>query len=318
MALPQLLFLFGPTASGKTALAVELAKAIDAEVVSVDSALVYKHMTIGTAKPSIAERQSIPHHIIDVCEPDEAYSAARFCEDACKVIDNIMSRGKPVVLAGGTMMYFHALEHGLAPLPNADPALREQLVSEAQSRGWAALHERLASVDPVSAERIHPNDPQRLQRALEVYMISGKPLSELQQQTTSPLSLKPLKFALVPEDRTWLHERIAKRLELMFDEGLIDEVRALRKMSGVHADLPSMRSVGYRQVWQLLDGVYNEEQCREKVLVATRQLAKRQLTWIRSASNYTTIPADSLDTQAQLRRILQACQQDESKGNING
>jgi tRNA dimethylallyltransferase len=316
--LPQLFFLFGPTASGKTSLAVELAKTIDAEVVSVDSALVYKHMNIGTAKPNSDEQQSIPHHLIDVCEPSEPYSVARFSHDACEVIDDIVSRGKRVVLAGGTMMYFHALEHGLAPLPNADANLRLQLEQEAKELGWAALHERLSSVDPVSAERIHPNDPQRLQRALEVYMISGEPLSELQKQTSSPLSLQPIKFALLPEDRAWLHKRIAIRLQMMFDDGLVDELRDLRQMPGLHDDLPSMRSVGYRQVWQMLDGVYNEEQCKEKVLVATRQLAKRQLTWIRSASNYTTIPADTLDTQAQLQRVLQVCQKDERKGDSNG
>ena len=304
MAAPQLLFLFGPTASGKTSLSVELAKAIDAEVVSVDSALVYRHMDIGTAKPSVAEKQSVPHHLIDICEPDDPYSVARFSRDACAVINDIMQRGKSAVLAGGTMMYFHALENGLAPLPNADPAIRVQLTQEAQLLGWQALHDRLAIIDPISAQRIHPNDAQRLQRALEVFMLSGKPLSELQQQTQSPLSMQPLKFALVPDDRAWLHQRIAARLELMFADGLIDEVKQLRKNVSLHAELPSMRSVGYRQVWQLLDGVYNEAQCVEKVLVATRQLAKRQLTWIRSANNYTTVLADKLDTQAQLQCFL--------------
>ena len=301
---PQLVFLFGPTASGKTSLAVELAKAIDGEVVSVDSALVYRKMDIGTAKPTLEEKQSITHHLIDICEPDDPYSVARFSRDACVAIDDITQRGKSAVLAGGTMMYFHALEHGLAPLPNADPAIRAQLAHEAEAQGWQALHDRLATVDPISAARIHPNDPQRLQRALEVFMLSGKPLSDLQQQTQSPLTMQPIKFALVPQDRAWLHQRIAKRLEIMFDQGLVEEVIQLRKNANLHEELPSMRSVGYRQVWQMLDGVYNEAQCMEKVLVATRQLAKRQLTWIRSANNYTTVVADTLDTHAQLQRLL--------------
>ena len=304
MPTPRLIFLFGPTASGKTSLAVELAKSIDAEVVSVDSALVYRHMDIGTAKPSDVEKQSIPHHLIDICEPGDPYSVARFSRDACAAIEDITQRGKSAVLAGGTMMYFHALSHGLAPLPHADPAIREQLTQEAVRLGWQALHDRLASVDPVSAQRIHPNDPQRLQRALEVFMLSGKPLSELQQQTKSPLVKQPIKFALVPEDRAWLHQRIEKRLEIMFADGLIDEVMKLRQNKILHSELPSIRSVGYRQVWQMLDGVYNEGECREKVLVATRQLAKRQLTWIRSAINYTTVVADKLDTQSQLQWLL--------------
>ncbi|MEE9334654.1 MAG: tRNA (adenosine(37)-N6)-dimethylallyltransferase MiaA [Granulosicoccaceae bacterium] len=296
--------MFGPTASGKTSLAVELAKAIDAEVLSVDSALVYRHMDIGTAKPTITEKQSIPHHLIDICEPDDPYSVARFSRDACTAIEDISQRGRSVVLAGGTMMYFHALTNGLAPLPNADIAIREQLTQEAAVLGWQALHDRLAYVDPVSAQRIHPNDPQRLQRALEVFMLSGKPLSELQKQTQSPLPMQPIKFALVPEDRAWLHRRIEKRLETMFADGLIDEVKQLKHNNILHAELPSMRCVGYRQVWQMLEGVYNEASCVDKVLVATRQLAKRQLTWIRSADNYTTVTADKLDTQAQLQRIL--------------
>jgi len=302
---PQLIFLFGPTASGKTSLAVELAKAIDAEVVSVDSALVYRRMNIGTAKPTESEKQSIAHHLIDICEPDDPYSVARFSCDACEAIDDITARGKSAVLAGGTMMYFHALTHGLAPLPNADATIREQLSNEAKQVGWQALHDRLAEADPESAQRIHPNDPQRLQRALEVFMLSGKPLSQLQKQTRSPLTIQPYKFALVPEDRAWLHQRIEQRLETMFADGLIDEVKRLKQNNNLHSELPSIRSVGYRQVWQMLEGVYNEAECSEKVLVATRQLAKRQLTWIRSAENYTTIAADKLDTHAQLQLILE-------------
>jgi len=304
LAKPQLYFLFGPTAAGKTSLSVEWAKAIDAEIVSVDSALVYKHLNIGTAKPTHAEKQSIAHHLIDICEPSEPYSVAGFIRDACDAIDDITDRGKSAILAGGTMMYFHALEHGLAPLPDANPELRAQLTNEAEQLGWQALHDRLATIDPASAQRIHPNDPQRLQRALEVYMLSGKPLSELQQQTSSPLTLQPTKFALIPEDRAWLHQRIEQRLAIMFDEGLVNEVAQLRLNPELNADLPSMRSVGYRQVWQMLDGVYNEAMCREKVLVATRQLAKRQLTWIRSARHYHSIAVDKLDFQAQLEQLL--------------
>ncbi len=309
MAASPPVFLFGPTASGKTTLAVELAKAIDAEIISVDSALVYREMNIGTAKPDAAEQQSIPHHLIDICDPSDAYSVARFCQDACSAIDEINQRGKRAVLAGGTMMYFHALEHGLAELPDANESIRQQLEQEAERNGWQLLHDRLASVDPESAARIHPNDPQRLQRALEVYMLSGTPLSVLQKQTRSPLAIAPVKYALVPEDRAWLHSRIARRLDIMFDDGFVDEVQRLRKLSGIHADLPSMRSVGYRQVWQMLDDVYNIDECKNKALAATRQLAKRQLTWIRSAKHYTTITVDKLDLQRQLQCILSSLSQ---------
>lgn len=302
--LQPVVFLLGPTACGKTSCSIKLAKILNAEIVSVDSALVYKGMNIGTAKPDMAERAGIAHHLIDVCTPDDAYSVARFCKDALAVINDVHSRGKQAVLAGGTMLYFNALEHGIAPLPDASPEVRKALSDEAGRVGWPTMHKRLELVDSIAAARIHPNDPQRLQRALEVHEITGVALSELQKNTKSMLSVPPIKFALVPDDRTWLHKRIGKRFGQMLNDGFLDEVSALRRTYDLHAELPSMRSVGYRQALAHLDGADNLELMTSKAEAATRQLAKRQITWIRSMDNLHAISCDKLDVQSQVDQIM--------------
>ena len=295
----SVVFLLGPTASGKTAASLQLAPHINAEIISVDSGLVYRGMDVGTAKPSNAERQIVPHHLIDICDPGIAYSAAQFCKDARQAIEDVRKRGALPLLSGGTMLYYHALENGLAPLPAADPNIRKSLAEQAKRVGWPALHAELMRVDPVAAARIHPNDAQRLQRALEVFRITGEPLSKLQQHSVSVLDTQPIKFALVPESRDWLHRRIAERFQAMLDAGFIEEVRRLREDTQLHAELPAMRSVGYRQAGEFLDGIIDRETFVLRALAATRQLAKRQLTWIRRMNNLTTIACDinSLDQQ---------------------
>ncbi len=298
------IFLLGPTACGKTSCAINVAHGLDAEIISVDSALVYKGMNIGTAKPDMLERAGIVHHLIDLCTPDDAYSVARFCNDALAVIDDVHSRGKQALLTGGTMLYFNALEHGIAPLPNASPEVRKALSAEAERIGWQAMHRRLELVDSAAAARIHPNDPQRLQRALEVYEITGVALSELQKNTKPMLSTPPIKFALLPDDRAWLHERIGKRFSQMLQNGFLDEVADLRRTYDLHAELPSMRSVGYRQALAHLDGADDVDSMTSKVEAATRQLAKRQITWIRGMSNLHSISCDTLDLQSQTELIL--------------
>ena len=301
---PPVIFLLGPTACGKTSCSIQLAKSLDAEIVSVDSALVYTGMNIGTAKPDMAERAGIVHHLIDMCTPDQTYSVARFCKDALAVIEQVQSRGKQVLLTGGTMLYFNALEHGIAPLPEASPAVRKALSAEAEHVGWKAMHKRLELVDSISAARIHPNDPQRLQRALEVYEITGVALSELQKNTKPMLSTPPVKFALLPDDRAWLHERIGRRFDQMLQDGFLDEVVSLRNSYDLHAELPSMRSVGYRQALAHLDGVYDLDSMTSKAEAATRQLAKRQITWIRGMNNLHSVSCDTLDLTNQAAQIL--------------
>ncbi|MDB4223920.1 tRNA (adenosine(37)-N6)-dimethylallyltransferase MiaA [Granulosicoccus sp.] len=300
------IFLMGATACGKTDLSLSIAEALNAEIISVDSALVYRGLDIGTAKPNDHERASIPHHLIDVCDPWEAYSAAKFSQDACQLINDIQARGKRPLLVGGTMLYFKALADGLAVLPDADTAMRQSMMKEAASRGWQALHDDLARVDPAAAQRIHPNDPQRIQRALEVYRLTGTPMSVLQQETRSPLKDAPIKFALAPHNRSWLHERIERRFKIMIDSGFLDEVRALQADPRLHADLPSMRSVGYRQALEFLqtadaaiDSKENELDWVAKAIAATRQLAKRQLTWIRGMDDVHIIACDSLSLDEQ-------------------
>jgi len=304
-----ILFLLGPTATGKTALSTRLAKALSAEIISVDSALVYRGLDIGTAKPGVEERDGVVHHLIDIRDPCESYSAAEFASDAWQLITEIQSRGRTPLLVGGTMLYFNALEQGIAKLPTANTDIRNEIMAEAEVRGWAALHEDLARIDPPSAKKIHPNDPQRLQRALEVYRITGKALSELHSETKPLLTEKPVKFALVPESRAWLHERIERRLMLMREAGFLDEVRTLMQDERNHAELPSMRSVGYRQAYAHLtacaeDGIATDEKWMQKAAAATRQLAKRQFTWIRSMDSLMKLACDSLDTTAQLNKIL--------------
>lgn len=271
----------GPTASGKTALAIEMAQKHNCEIISVDSALIYKQMDIGSAKPNAAELALAPHKLIDILDPKESYSAADFRRDALREIDAIIARGKTPLLVGGTMMYFKALLEGLSPLPSADEAIRQQIQTRADTEGWEALHQCLCDLDPVAGARIHPNDPQRLSRALEVYYISGKTMTELTQTKSAPLAYDVVQFAIAPLDRKVLHELIAKRFTIMLEQGFIDEVKTLMARGDLHLDLPSMRCVGYRQCWQYLDGEFDYSTMVEKATAATRQLAKRQLTWLR-------------------------------------
>lgn len=272
----------GPTASGKTELSVSMAQALGAEIISVDSALVYKGMDIGTAKPTIAERGGIPHHLIDILDPSETFSTGQFRNRALALMADISNRGKLPLLVGGTMLYFSALTQGLAQLPAADAEIRQRLDDELQQLGKEALHARLAQVDPAAAARIHVNDPQRIQRALEVYEISGRPLSsffEADQQAGQPYEF--VKLIVAPEQRSTLHDKIAVRFDAMLEQGFLDEVRALRQRGDLDESMPSIRCVGYRQAWSYLNGEYDFETMRDKAIIATRQLAKRQFTWLR-------------------------------------
>jgi tRNA dimethylallyltransferase len=279
--LPKAVFLMGPTASGKTGLAVELCERFPLEIISVDSALVYRGMDIGTAKPDAETLEKAPHRLIDIRDPSQSYSAAGFREDALREMKSITAAGKVPLLVGGTMLYFRALEHGLSELPAANPEIRKQLEMQAADIGWAAMHEKLTQKDPRAAARIHPNDPQRIQRALEVISISGRPMSELQEQAGSSLDYRIHKIIINPEPRSVLHERIEQRFDLMINGGFIDEIKLLHARSDLNADMPSMRAVGYRQAWDWLEGNSTSQLMREKAIAATRQLAKRQLTWLR-------------------------------------
>lgn len=303
MTIPRndVIFLMGPTASGKTALATALYRQLPCELISVDSALVYRGMDIGTAKPTAEELAQAPHHLIDIRDPASNYSAADFRSDALRLIAEIQHRGNIPLLVGGTMMYFKALLDGISALPEADPVVRAQLETEAAQKGWASLHEELAKIDPVSAQRIHPNDPQRINRALEVYRITGRSMTELTAEKGEPFAYPVHQFAIAPSERAVLHQRIALRFDQMLAAGFEQEVIQLRKRADLHLDLPSMRCVGYRQMWQYLDGECNFEQMRERGIAATRQLAKRQLTWLRSWQNLTW-----LDSDAAMSENLQA------------
>ena len=295
--LPLAVFLTGPTASGKTAVAVELVQRLPMDIISVDSALVYRGMDIGTAKPDAETLALAPHRLIDIRDPSHAYSAAEFRDDALREMQDIIDRGRIPLLVGGTMLYFRALENGLSELPGADPQVRARLEAEAAESGWSVMHARLQRVDPESAARIHPNDPQRIQRALEVYELSGLPLSELHRRPDrQPAPYRFLKIMLAPGERTQLHERITQRFQSMLHAGFLDEVRRLRQRPELHADLPSMRAVGYRQAWAHLDGDLDETEWIERAVAATRQYAKRQLTWFRGESNLQRI--DSLSPDA--------------------
>jgi len=303
-SLPPAIFIMGPTASGKTDLAVEIKKRLPVELISVDSALIYRGMNIGTAKPDAETLAIAPHHLIDICDPSEAYSAANFRNDALQLMEEITQAGKIPLLVGGTMLYFRALQYGLSNLPDANPEIRTKLEEEAKTHGWQALHDRLAEIDPISAARIHPNDPQRLQRALEVYELTGKPLSQLHQESQQgACPYDVLKFALLPNDRAWLHERIALRFEIMLKQGLIDEVKGLYQRGDLHTDLPAVRAVGYRQVWDYLDGNIDYNMMINRGIVATRQLAKRQITWLRSEKNIYPFDAQSNNLSSVLNRI---------------
>lgn len=278
----QILCLMGPTASGKTALALEIAKQIPAEIISVDSALVYRQMDIGTAKPTAEELAIAPHHLIDIIDPLESYSAADFRTDALALIPQIIAKGRLPILVGGTMLYFKALIDGISPLPEADADVRLEIEREAESIGWDGLHQQLAEIDPVSAARIHPNDPQRINRAIEVYRLTGKSMTELTETKSEPLPYQVCQFAIAPQERTMLHERIAQRFELMLQQGFEHEVRQLYQRGDLHPGLPSIRCVGYRQMWEYLDGLVTYDEMVYRGIAATRQLAKRQLTWLRS------------------------------------
>lgn len=283
---PPIVCLLGPTASGKTAAALALAQDTPLEIISVDSALVYREMDIGTAKPSAAELAAVPHHLIDIIDPRDAYSAAQFREDTLRLVDEIAARGRRPLLVGGTMLYYKALTQGLSPLPSANADVRAQLDDDAAREGWPAMHARLASVDPVTAARLAPNDAQRIQRALEIFVLSGKPMSQwLAEEARAPAAPTPHTFvpvALEPSDRAVLHARIAERFRLMLAAGFIEEVEHLRARGDLDPSLPSMRCVGYRQVWEYLDGEIDYDTMRDKGIFATRQLCKRQLTWLRS------------------------------------
>jgi len=280
---PPAVFIMGPTASGKSAVAQEIAQYFPVEIISVDSAQVYLGMDIGTAKPDAATQAAIPHHLIDIIDPTQAYSAARFRDDALRLMSGITARGKIPLLVGGTMLYFRALTAGVSDLPEADEGTRKQLAAEAAARGWHAMHAELTAVDPETAARLKPGDSQRIQRALEIYRLTGSPMASLiGRRERGPFPYRILNIAMVPRDRALLHKRIALRFDDMLQLGLVGEVRELRRRHALSQDLPSMRCVGYRQVWEYLEGGASEKELRMRGTAATRQLAKRQLTWLRA------------------------------------
>ena len=305
--LPPAIAIMGPTASGKTAAALAIAQAIPAEIISVDSALVYRGMDIGTAKPTLDELATVPHHLIDIIDPLDAYSVAQFRNDTLRLVAEITARGKLPLLVGGTMLYFKGLADGLDDLPGADAALRVQLEADAAAIGWPAMHARLAQLDPPTAARLAPNDAQRIGRALEIIALSGQPMSALlalREKTVLPFRLQS--FALEPSDRAVLHARIATRFDAMLkDDALLDEVDGLRRRGDLHPGLPSMRCVGYRQAWDYLDGRIDRAALRETGIIATRQLAKRQLTWLRSMPERIVIDCLGKDPAAQMLAQIQ-------------
>lgn len=307
--MPNTIFcIMGPTASGKTALACELVKQFPFEIISVDSAMIYREMDIGTAKPSHEELKIAPHHLIDIINPDETYSAAQFCSDATKLSQDIFARNKIPLLVGGTMMYFNALQQGLSVLPEANEQIRDDLDKKIKQGELHALYQELLRVDPLSAARIHANDAQRIQRALEVYYISGTPLSTFLAEQHTPHEFQFINFGLMPEHRAWLHERIAQRFDQMLAEGFIDEVKHLQSKWQLNLSLPSMRCVGYRQALEYLQGDYELATLREKGVAATRQLAKRQLTWLRHWNNVTYLDPENQsfvqDIMAKIKEII--------------
>ena len=298
-ALP-VIAIMGPTASGKTGLALDIAAKVESEVISVDSALVYKGMDIGTAKPTQEEQAGVVHHLIDIIDPAQSYSVSQFVNDTNALIGDILARGKVPILAGGTMMYFNALINGISPLPKSDEKVRDEITQQAQRLGWSKLHDELRGVDPISGERVHPNDPQRITRALEVYRSTGKTLTHWQQQEGEKCPYNIAQFAIAPADRAVLHERIATRFDLMLEQGFENEVVKLYERSDLHEDLPSIRSVGYRQMWQYLDGQLSYAEMRERGIIATRQLAKRQLTWLRGWEQVTWLDTFANDNLTKI------------------
>lgn len=315
-ALPPAIFLMGPTAAGKTDLALELARSLSCELISVDSALIYRGMDIGTAKPEKSVLAEFPHRLIDIRDPLEAYSAAEFRTDALAAMAEITSRGKIPLLVGGTMLYYKALLEGLADMPSADEGVRREIEVQAAAQGWAAVHAELARVDPQSAARIHPNDPQRLTRALEVWRVSGLSMSEhrLRQQQNAGLDTPGggqfpytvAQLAIAPLERQVLHERIARRFQLMLEQGFIEEVETLRRRGDLHAALPSIRAVGYRQAWDYLDGRLTHDEMVERGIIATRQLAKRQFTWLRGWSDVHWLDSLAGDNLSRALKYLES------------
>lgn len=301
----SIICLMGPTASGKTQLAIQLVQHFPFEIISVDSAMVYRHMDIGTAKPDPEVLAMAPHHLIDIRNPEDPYSAAQFREDALQAIAEIQARGKIPLLVGGTMLYFRTLQQGIAPMPSANTDLRAELAQEGLAIGWPALHERLAKVDPQAAARIHPQDSQRIQRALEVHALTGKNLTTWHDEQEKNPTHHAFHFLIIaPENRAVLHERIQQRFINMLDAGFIEEVKKLHAQNNLTLETPSIRSVGYRQVWEYLDGKLTFDQMREKGVIATRQLAKRQLTWLRSWPNATWFNSEANDLYEQVVNYL--------------
>lgn len=316
-SLPPAIFLMGPTAAGKTDLALELARLLPCDLISVDSALIYRGMDIGTAKPERAILDAFPHALIDIRDPAESYSAAEFRADALTAMAASAARGRIPLLVGGTMLYYKALLEGLADMPSADPAVRAELEARAAAEGWESLHRELAAVDPESAARIHPNDPQRLTRALEVYRVSGLSMSEHRRRQAAgnsdtgasaggQLPYTVAQLAIAPAQRQVLHERIAQRFQAMLEQGFVDEVEALRRRSDLHAGLPSIRAVGYRQVWEYLDGGLSREQMVERGIIATRQLAKRQFTWLRGWDGLHWLDSLACDNLSRTLKYLES------------
>ena len=296
----------GPTASGKTAAALEIAARLPVEIISVDSAQVYRDMDLGTAKPAAAERAQVPHHLIDIIDPAESYSAAQFGIDATRLMREITSRGRVPLLAGGTMLYFKALREGLSSLPQADAAVRAAIEAEAGEKGWPAMHAELARIDPATAARLKPGDAQRIQRALEVFRITGKALSALQgTRVAAAAQYRYAPLALVPTDRALLHRRIERRFDAMLAAGLVEELAALRRKYALAPGLPAMRCVGYRQAWEHLEGAYDRATLRERGVYATRQLAKRQLTWLRAMPEPKVFDCCAVDPGAQVLQYLE-------------
>jgi len=302
---PPAIFLLGPTASGKSDLAMKLTSHLPVELVSVDSALVYRDMNIGTAKPDAEILRQYPHHLVDIRNPDEVYSAADFRSEVLTLMSAISERGNIPLLVGGTMLYFKVLIEGIASMPAADSAIREKIVREAETGGWQKVHQRLAEVDPESAARIHPNDPQRLQRALEIWELTGESMTQLhkKQQDLVSLPFSVCQLAIIPSDRADLHRIIAARFEQMIKDGFVEEVEHLREKYDLNAELPSIKSVGYRQVWQYLEGEVDRKAMQERAIIATRQLAKRQFTWLRGWSNLKEIPFPEVN---EALKIIQA------------
>ncbi|EPJ45889.1 MAG: tRNA delta(2)-isopentenylpyrophosphate transferase [Osedax symbiont Rs1] len=303
--LPAAIFLMGPTAAGKTALAMDLYDNLPCEIISVDSALIYRTMDIGTAKPTASELAKYPHHLIDIIDPAQSYSAAQFRIDVLKLMQDIVSRGKIPLLVGGTMMYYNALTKGLATLPEADQQVRQEITALAVQQGWSAVHAQLQKVDPQSATRLSANDSQRLQRALEVYRITGKSLTEhWAEQSQQKLPYQVLNLAVMPRERKTLHQRIEQRFKLMLQQGFIEEVEQLYQRGDLNLDMPAVRCVGYRQAWLYLSGEISREEMLEKGIIATRQLAKRQITWLRSWQDLHWLESESTDLTARVLKWL--------------